>query len=161
MVKREFSDLQARRELERTKCKLSESETRCTTLIESSQDAIAYIHAGMHVHANPTYLEMFGYMDLEEIEGMPILDMISKEEHRRFKAFLRALGMNRRRWRCSARPPAAKPLPQRWGSLQPRWTASPVHRSSSGIRPTRRIWKRSWPSSAARTHRPAWPTGST
>lgn len=92
MVKREFSDLQARRELERTKCKLSESETRCTTLIESSQDAIAYIHAGMHVHANPTYLEMFGYMDLEEIEGMPILDMISKEEHRRFKAFLRALG---------------------------------------------------------------------
>jgi len=91
VVKREFSDLQLRRELEELKNKLTESEMRCASLIESSQDAVAYIHEGMHVHANPAYLEMFGYMDLDEIEGTPILDMISKDDHRRFKAFLRSL----------------------------------------------------------------------
>lgn len=92
VVRREFSDLTMRRDLQMLKSKLHESEMRCTSLIESSQNAIAYVHEGMHVHANPTYLEMFGYLDLDEIEGMPILDMISKDEHRRFKAFLRSLG---------------------------------------------------------------------
>ncbi|OOZ35162.1 EAL domain-containing protein [Solemya velesiana gill symbiont] len=91
VVKREFHDLLVRRELESIRDKLRETEQRCTSLIEHSRDAIAYVHDGMHVHANPVYLEMFGHVDLDEIEGLPILDLVSKDDHKRFKKFLRSL----------------------------------------------------------------------
>ena len=91
VVRREFNDLINNRSLQQAREKLHESEQRCTTLIDSSRDAIAYIHEGMHVHANSVYLELFGYVDLDEIEGLPILDMISPKEHKRFKSFLRSL----------------------------------------------------------------------
>ncbi|MCB1831620.1 MAG: EAL domain-containing protein [Chromatiaceae bacterium] len=89
VVKREFSDLLIRRDLQDTQRRLREAETRCSTLVESSRDAIAYIHEGMHVLANPVYLQMFGYIDLEELEGLPILDMIAREDLPKFKKFLR------------------------------------------------------------------------
>jgi len=90
VVKREFEDLLTRRELSRVLKKLHESENRCTALTALSRDAIAYIHEGMHVQANPAYLEMFGYMDLVDIEGLPILDMIAPDDLGKFKQFLRS-----------------------------------------------------------------------
>lgn len=91
VVKREFHDLAVCRQLIKTQEKLRDAEERCTTLIASSRDAIAYIHEGMHMHANQVYLDMFGYLDMEEIEGLPILDTISSKDHKRFKSFLRTL----------------------------------------------------------------------
>ncbi|MCK5721774.1 MAG: EAL domain-containing protein, partial [Gammaproteobacteria bacterium] len=35
------------------------------------------------------YLKMFGYADLDDIEGMPILDMVSSDHHAKLKEFLR------------------------------------------------------------------------
>ena len=90
VVKREFADLLTRRELASILEQLHESETRCTALTALSRDAIAYIHEGMHVQANPVYLEMFGYMDLVDIEGLPILDMIAPDDLGTFKKFLRS-----------------------------------------------------------------------
>lgn len=92
VVKREAETLQLRQELIITQQKLNEAESRCTTLIASSQDAIAYIHEGMHMQANPTYMEMFGYVSLEELEGLPILDMVAPKDHKSIKAFLKTLG---------------------------------------------------------------------
>jgi len=89
VVKREFGDLLIKRELEDARRRLRETETRCSTLVEHSRDAIAYIHEGMHVLANPVYLQMFGYIELEELEGLPILDMIAPEDLPKFKKFLR------------------------------------------------------------------------
>jgi len=90
VVKREFADLLTRRELSRVLKQFHESEARCTALTGLSRDAIAYIHEGMHVQANPVYLEMFGYMDLVDIEGLPILDMIAPNDLEKFKRFLRS-----------------------------------------------------------------------
>jgi diguanylate cyclase (GGDEF)-like protein/PAS domain S-box-containing protein len=89
VVKREFNDLLVRRELKRTLAALRETEARCATLINNSRDAIAYIHEGMHILANPAYLEMFGHQDMEALEGLPILDMIAADDHNKFKGFLR------------------------------------------------------------------------
>jgi diguanylate cyclase (GGDEF)-like protein/PAS domain S-box-containing protein len=88
---RELSDLQTRIELKQTKKRLNESEQRCNILVESSRDAIAYVHEGMYVHANQAYLDMFGYVEMEDIEGLPILDMIAPKELQKFKKFLRSL----------------------------------------------------------------------
>jgi len=60
--------------------------------MESSRDSIAYVHEGMHIFANGSYLEMFGFDNLEEIEGTPILDMVAPDEHASFKDFLRSFG---------------------------------------------------------------------
>lgn len=90
-VAREYTNLLTRRELATARIKLRETENRCTLLVESSRDAIAYIHEGMYIHANQAYLDMFGYVDMEDLEGMPILDMIAPEDHKSFKEFLRSL----------------------------------------------------------------------
>ena len=74
------------RELEQA---LQEADRRCETLLNSSKDAIAYIADGMHVYANESYLELFGYHDWDDFEGMPILDLVAAQDQERFKEFLR------------------------------------------------------------------------
>lgn len=69
-----------------------ETERRCHALLDSSRDAIAYVHDGMHIHANRSYLELFGFDDPEEIEGQPIMDLVAPEDMPKLKAFLRSHG---------------------------------------------------------------------
>jgi diguanylate cyclase (GGDEF)-like protein/PAS domain S-box-containing protein len=91
VVIREFRNLLNRRALRRLEASLRETERRCESLIESSRDPIAYVHEGMHVRANKAYLEMFGYEDFEEIEGMPILDLVDSGHANQFKSLLKDL----------------------------------------------------------------------
>ncbi len=71
---------------------IKESEKRCAALLDSSRDAIAYIHEGMHVYSNHSYLSLFGFDESEDLEGMPILDMVGTDERESFKTFLRDNG---------------------------------------------------------------------
>jgi diguanylate cyclase (GGDEF)-like protein/PAS domain S-box-containing protein len=89
IVKREVQDLKNRRGLRRNEKMLRESEKRARDLIDSSRDAISYVHDGMHIYANHAYLKMFGYDTLDDIEGVPILDMVTSEDHSKLKEFLR------------------------------------------------------------------------
>ncbi len=66
-----------------------ETEKRCSALLDSSRDAIAYIHEGMHVYSNRSYLDLFGFNESEDLEGMPILDMVGSNDTDTFKTFLR------------------------------------------------------------------------
>lgn len=91
VVKREFYDLRVRQQLDTLKRQFRESEQRCASLIENSQNAIAYIHEGMHIGANAAYLGMFGNLDVEDIEGLPVLNMVASSDHKLFKDFLRKL----------------------------------------------------------------------
>jgi diguanylate cyclase (GGDEF)-like protein/PAS domain S-box-containing protein len=90
VVKRELDNLLERRAHRQCKKAFYEAEKRSRALIDSSQDAIAYVHEGMHIYANPVYLEMFGYAEQDEIEGVPIMDMVAPDDHNRFKDFLRS-----------------------------------------------------------------------
>ncbi len=92
VVKRELSQLQTSHNAQNYETKFQESEKRARMLMESSRDSIAYVHEGMHIFANSSYLEMFGFDDLEEIEGTPILDMVAPDDHSIFKDFLRSFG---------------------------------------------------------------------
>lgn len=68
---------------------IKESERRCQGLLDSSRDAIAYIHEGMHIYSNKSYLDLFKFEASEDLEGMPILDMIGMDDREKFKTFLR------------------------------------------------------------------------
>ena len=92
VVARERKNLDIRRRLQFFERSYHETERRCRALLDSSRDAIAYVHDGMHIYANQSYLEMFGFDELEEIEGHPIMDMVAPEDHARFKEFLRSYG---------------------------------------------------------------------
>ena len=54
---------------------MEELEHRYALLLDSSRDAIAYIHEGLHVYANRTYLEMLRVSDQQEISGLSLLEM--------------------------------------------------------------------------------------
>ncbi|MCW8924175.1 MAG: diguanylate cyclase, partial [Gammaproteobacteria bacterium] len=68
---------------------LDESERRCNSLLDSSRDAIAYVHEGMHVYSNDSYLELFEIDQSDDLEGIPILDMVAPDSRDDFKTFLR------------------------------------------------------------------------
>ena len=89
IVRREVADLKNRKGLRRTEQMLHESEKRARSLIDSSRDAISYVLDGMHIYANQAYMEMFGYESLDDVEGMPILDMVGSDDHAKLKDFLR------------------------------------------------------------------------
>lgn len=89
VVEREMRRLQDRRRLRRLEVALREVEKRCHALLNNSRDAIAYVHEGMHIYANRAYLEKFGYASMEDVEGMPLLDMAAPKDQARLKEFLR------------------------------------------------------------------------
>ncbi|MDM9651985.1 EAL domain-containing protein [Pseudomonas wenzhouensis] len=89
VAKRELSNLEERRARRAAEVALREAEKRCQLLLESSVDAITYVHDGMHIYANRAYLELFRYEDSEELEGMPMIDLIASSDHAAFKDFLK------------------------------------------------------------------------
>lgn len=91
IVRREFESLNMRRSVRRLESSLRETERRCDALLDSSRDPIAYVHEGMHVRANKAYLEVLGFEEFEEIEGMSILDMVAPDDADDFKSLLKKL----------------------------------------------------------------------
>ncbi|MDH3899899.1 MAG: EAL domain-containing protein [Gammaproteobacteria bacterium] len=61
-------------ELERT---LREKEACCTDLTEDSRNAIAYLHEGLHIYANPSYCKLLGFGNDDEIIGTPLLNRVN------------------------------------------------------------------------------------
>ena len=94
VVMSETVNLLHNRELASARTMLTETDRRCQDLLGSSRDAIAYAHEGMHIYANPAYLEMFGFEAFEELEGVPLMDMVTPDDQGRLKEFLRAFSRN-------------------------------------------------------------------
>ena len=89
VVAREITVLQLQHRVATLDAAFTDCEKRCHTLIEGSSDAVAYIHEGMHCFTNQSYIKLFGIDSHEELEGIPILDMISGGQRNTFKKFLR------------------------------------------------------------------------
>ncbi|WP_044870753.1 EAL domain-containing protein [Pseudomonas sp. LFM046] len=89
VANRELANLEQRRARRAAEISLREAEKRCQLLLDSSVDAIAYVHDGMHIYANRAYVEMFGYDDGDELEGMPMIDLIAGSDQAGFKDFLK------------------------------------------------------------------------
>ena len=89
IITREHQALTSTRKVETLNSAYKESERRCHSLLDSSRDAIAYIHEGMHVYSNQSYLNLFDIKESDELESLPILDMVATGGRDDFKAFLR------------------------------------------------------------------------
>jgi len=89
VINREINALRSWRQMHKLESAMGESERRCASLLDSSRDSIAYVHEGMHVYSNASYLDLFGLEHSDELESMPILDMIAPDNRDSFKTFLR------------------------------------------------------------------------
>jgi len=59
---------------------VAELEHRYNLLLDSSRDAIAYIHEGLHVYTNRAYLEVLEITDDTEVSGLSLLEMLDAGE---------------------------------------------------------------------------------
>ncbi|MBT8434173.1 MAG: EAL domain-containing protein [Gammaproteobacteria bacterium] len=94
VIKREAYNINIWRRAMRLELEFQESEKRCQNLLSHSQDAVAYVHEGMHIFANQVYMELFGNADFDELEGTPIIDMVDASQQSQLKTFLRELSKN-------------------------------------------------------------------
>ncbi len=95
VIKREADSLKTWRKSVSCEKELHESEKRCQSLLANSKDAVAYVHEGMHIYANESYMELFGCTDLDELESTPLIDMVHAEQQEELKKYLRDLSQNK------------------------------------------------------------------
>ncbi len=95
VIKREADNIKTWRFAVKGEKDLHESEKRCQSLLANSKDAVAYVHEGMHIYANSVYLELFGNNDFDELEGIPLIDMVDSSQQGELKQFLRDLSQNK------------------------------------------------------------------
>jgi len=85
VVQREMQNVRNAYNFSRVNKALQEAEKRCSLLLASAQTAISYVHEGMHIYANKAYIELFGFAELDELEGLPIMDLLDSESAVRLK----------------------------------------------------------------------------
>ncbi|WP_456373338.1 EAL domain-containing response regulator [Thiolapillus sp.] len=91
VVNREQQNMITKKKLLAVTQELKETKQRYETLTETARDAIAYIHQGMHVYANPAYVSLFGFSSADELEGLPFMDLIASDDRLKFKPVLHKL----------------------------------------------------------------------
>ena len=164
VVRREFEALLMRRSVRRLEAALRETERRCEALLDSSRDPIAYVHEGMHVRANKAYLEIFGFEDFEDIEGMSILDMIAANDADDFKTLLKKLSKGEK-------PPQKLNLKAQRGDgstfdatmefAEASYEGEPCQQIISASKPPTWNWRKSSTRCVPRTWSPTFSTAST
>ncbi len=88
-VRRELEGLRLRRRLRACQDDREAIEQRSRLLLDSTKDAVAYVQEGMHVLANPVYLQTFLFSDANEVIGVPLLDVVPIATHHHLKGLLR------------------------------------------------------------------------
>ncbi len=89
-VNRLISSSENERTFEKQQAFLEELEHRYNLLLDSSRDAIAYVHEGLHVYTNRAYLEALRVKEDADIAGLSLLEMLDAGETN-LKTLLRGL----------------------------------------------------------------------
>jgi diguanylate cyclase (GGDEF)-like protein/PAS domain S-box-containing protein len=88
-VKRELLNLGHRRSKRNLEMMLGDAERRSQLLLKNSRTAVSYVDEGVHIYANESYLELFGYESLDVLKGMPVIDLVDSKDLQEFKNFLK------------------------------------------------------------------------
>lgn len=89
VIERELRAAEDRRQLHEATARVAETENKSKAVIEGSREALCYLQDGMHLDANKTYLDLFGYQSQDALAGIPVMNLIDKDDQKRFKDFLR------------------------------------------------------------------------
>ncbi len=89
VIERELRAAEDRRRLHEATARVAETENKSKAVIEGSRESLCYLQDGMHLDANKTYLDLFGYESQDALAGIPVMNLIDKADQKRFKDFLR------------------------------------------------------------------------
>ncbi len=89
VVERELAVAELARQHRSLAQQAKESEDKHRAVTEGSHEAIGYCQDGMHIDANQAYLDVFGYENFGELEGIPVMNLIDKADQAGFKDYLR------------------------------------------------------------------------
>lgn len=89
VIERELHAAQSRQQCHAASLALRELESKHQALLDGSQEAVCYSHDGMHTSTNAAYLAMFGYESKEELEEVPVLNLVDKADQAKIKEYLR------------------------------------------------------------------------
>jgi multidomain signaling protein FimX len=92
VIERELRVAEMRRSYREAMQSLDEVENKHRAIIEGSREAICYSQDGMHINANKAYLVLFGYDSAEDLEGIPVMNLIDKTDQAKFKDCIRKCG---------------------------------------------------------------------
>jgi EAL domain-containing protein (putative c-di-GMP-specific phosphodiesterase class I)/PAS domain-containing protein len=68
--------------LQTVEARIHAAQQPLMVLLQSTRQAVAYVHDGFHVYANPAYLRRLGYASLEALQSTPLLDVIPDDKDR-------------------------------------------------------------------------------
>lgn len=75
--------------LEETAAHYQELDQRYNKILDSSRDAICYIHEGIHTYTNKSYLELFNINDADEASVLSILELVAPDDQDSLKTILK------------------------------------------------------------------------
>ena len=87
-IKNLFTYSQLKKEFRNCKHLLSITDKRNRWLVNMTPEPIAYLYKGTHVHANPTYLSVFGFQSMAELKSTSINDLIPDKSKQMFQHFV-------------------------------------------------------------------------
>ena len=67
---------------------------RYQKILDISQDAICYIHEGLHTYVNKSYLKLFEIEDVDDASALSILELIDPEDQDKLKEILKDVHKN-------------------------------------------------------------------
>jgi multidomain signaling protein FimX len=128
---RELRAFRLERALNSTLSSAREYQRALAAFMEGSADAIAQVHEGIVVDANPAWLELYGYSDPEAVRGQPLMDLFDPESHAALKGGLVACLTGKwsdHRLRVTALLADGTPLPLEMTLSQGEFDGEPVVR---------------------------------
>lgn len=82
---RELEVVALRAEAETERQRAAGLERRLQEVLTESQDARATLQEGIHAALNPTYAQLFGFESPDELEGVPLMDLVVPDDRDRVK----------------------------------------------------------------------------
>ncbi|HEY0974244.1 MAG TPA: EAL domain-containing protein [Solimonas sp.] len=88
---REFTNHRHLRELRSTRKRLEGFESRHQQLLTDTNDAVAHIQEGILSGVNPSFANLLGYDDVDELNGLPLMDVVAQDHTPKVKEYLKLL----------------------------------------------------------------------
>lgn len=89
VIQRELTNHHHRTQQRLAERRYKEIERRNQQLLDSSRDAIAFIQDGMFLYTNQSFVELLHYHERDDLECMPVIDVVSDADQDNVKAFLK------------------------------------------------------------------------
>jgi len=91
VVARELEDHRQRRLAAHLEHRLEECEQRSRAVIDATEEGVAFIQEGVHIQVNPAYQKLFGFDGPDDLEGLPLLDLLPEDQRAGMRQTLRRL----------------------------------------------------------------------